>query len=60
MELRPFTSLGSRLVGFLRFDSAVWRDLQIDPNGLAQALAVIIVASVAAAIGAVDSFDLRA
>ena len=53
MDNHPFTSFRARLIGFLRFDPAVYRDLQSDPNGLIQALAVVIVASVTAAIGAI-------
>ncbi len=52
MDNHPFTSFRAHLIGFLRFDPAMYRDLQSGPNGLIQGLVVLIVASVAAAIGA--------
>jgi hypothetical protein len=53
MDWRPFTGLGARLLGFLRFDPAVYEALQTDPNALPQAIAVVVVAAVTAAIGAI-------
>ncbi|HEU0115376.1 MAG TPA: hypothetical protein VFQ80_11900 [Thermomicrobiales bacterium] len=57
MDLRPLTTLGARLFGFLRFDPAAWRDLQTDPNAPAQALVIVILASIAAAVGAVGGWQ---
>lgn len=52
MEKNPFASFGAHLSGFLRFDAAAFADLQNDPNAPVQALAVVAVASLAAAVGA--------
>ncbi|HEU0116210.1 MAG TPA: hypothetical protein VFQ80_16095, partial [Thermomicrobiales bacterium] len=47
-----FSTFGSRLVGYLRFDPAAYQALLDDPNGLIYAWIVVIVASLLAAIGA--------
>jgi hypothetical protein len=53
MDVSQLDATRARLLGFLRFDPAVYRELQTDPMARYQALAVVVVASVAAAVGAV-------
>ena len=52
MLRQRFSNFWTRLVGFLRFDPAAYRAILDDPDGLIDAMIVVIVASVLAAIGA--------
>jgi hypothetical protein len=42
----------SRFIGYLRFDPAAYRAISDDPDGLIYAMVVVVVASIAAALGA--------
>ena len=48
----------ARMVGIARFDAQAYEDVEADPRATAPAIALVILSSVAAALG-VGAFDLR-